>query len=204
MTRATPAVHVVDDDADFRTALARMLCASGFEVLSYSSGEDFLARGLHGCGCVVADLRMPQIDGLALQQACMRAGLSMPFVFLTGDADVPSAVSALKHGAVDFLDKRAPREALLGAIRGALERDLQARCARSRQEQLHRRFDALSEREHEVLAMVVQGRMNKQIAADLAIHERTVKLHRTSITGKLGVRSVAELTTLVRETHLPG
>jgi FixJ family two-component response regulator len=117
---------------------------------------------------------------------------------------VPSAVSALKHGAVDYQDKRAPREALLGAIRGALERDLQARCARSRQEQLHRRFAALSEREHEVLAMVVQGRMNKQIAADLAIHERTVKLHRTSITGKLGVRSVAELTTLVRESQLPG
>ncbi|HEY2808102.1 MAG TPA: response regulator [Steroidobacteraceae bacterium] len=204
MTRAAPAVHVVDDDADFRTALARMLCASGFEVLSYSSGGDFLARGTHGCGCVVADLRMPQIDGLALQQACTRAGLTMPFVFLTGDADVPSAVSALKHGAVDFLDKRAPREALLGAIRAALERDLQARSMRSRQEQLHRRFAALSEREHEVLAQVVQGRMNKQIAADLAIHERTVKLHRTSITGKLGVRSVAELTTLVRESQLPG
>ncbi len=204
MTEAAAAVHVVDDDADFRTALARMLAASGFQVLSYTSGEDFLARGAQGCGCVVADLRMPQIDGLALQEVCARAGVTMPFVFLTGHADVPSAVSALKHGAVDFLDKRAPREALLAAIRGALERDLAARTARSRQEHLLRRFAALSEREHEVLAMVVQGRMNKQIAADLAIHERTVKLHRTSITGKLGVRSVAELTTLVREAQLPG
>jgi FixJ family two-component response regulator len=201
---AVPAVHVVDDDADFRTALTRLLAASGFEVQGYTSGFDFLERGTHGCGCVVADLRMPQIDGLALQEACARAGVTMPFVFLTGHADVPSAVSALKHGAVDFLDKCAPREALLAAIRGALERDQAARGARSRQEQLHRRLAVLSEREREVLALVVRGRMNKQIAADLAIHERTVKLHRTSITGKLGVRSVAELTSLVREAQIPG
>ena len=201
MTAAVPCVHVVDDDADFRTALVRMLTASGYAVLSYASGEDFLARGSHSCGCVVADLRMPDIDGLALQEACARADVTMPFVFLTGHADVPSAVSALKHGALDFLDKCAPREALLGAIRGALERDLTARHTRGRQELLQLRLAALSERERQVLALVVRGRMNKQIAAELAIHERTVKLHRTAITSKLGVRSVAELTTLVRETQ---
>ncbi len=195
------AIHVVDDDADFRSALMRMLSASGFEVCGYTSGEDFLERGVQGCGCVVADLRMPRIDGLALQEACARCGVTMPFVFLTGDADVPSSVSALKHGAVDFLDTRAPRAELLSAVSDALERDQAARSARTRQAQLHRRFAALSEREREVLALVVQGRMNKQIAADLAIHERTVKLHRTSITGKLGVRSVAELTSLVRESQ---
>src|SRR5262249_22029516 len=150
-----PVVHVVDDDADFRTALVRMLGASGFDVQGYASGTDFLARGVQARGCVLADLRMPQIDGLALQEACTRAGVTMPFLFLTGHADVPTAVSAIKHGAMDFLDKCAPREALLAAVRDALARDLAARSTRVRQEQLRRRFATLSEREREVLALVV-------------------------------------------------
>lgn len=203
MNAAIPAVHVVDDDADFRVALVRLLSASGYEVLGYSSGEDFLARGTQASGCVVADLRMPRLDGLGLQEACQRAAVTMPFVFLTGDGDVPSAVTALKHGAVDFLEKRAPREELIAAINGALQRDLLARSARTRQEHLRERLASLSEREQQVLSLVVRGRMNKQIAADLAIHERTVKLHRTAITTKLGVRSVAELTLLVREAQAP-
>jgi FixJ family two-component response regulator len=128
--------------------------------------------------------------------------VGLPFVFLTGHGDVPSAVSAMREGAVDFLDKCAPQEALLSSLERALEREASARAARERHEQLGRRFAALTEREREVLAHVVHGRMNKQIAAALGIHERTVKLHRSAITTKLGVRSVAELTTLARQAGL--
>jgi FixJ family two-component response regulator len=129
-------------------------------------------------------------------------GVALPFVFLTGHGDVPSAVSAMRHGAVDFLDKCAPQQALLGSLEQALARDANARTARLKREQLERRFAALTVREREVLEHVVHGRMNKQIAAALGIHERTVKLHRNAITTKLGVRSVAELTTLTREIGL--
>jgi FixJ family two-component response regulator len=185
-----------------------MLTATGLSVQSFSSGTEFLT---HLCadeaveeepGCVLADLCMPGLDGLQLQEACSAAGVELPFVFLTGHGDIPSAVSAMRQGAVDFLDKCAPQHALLASLRAALERDASARASRTRHRQLERRFAALTEREREVLGYVVHGRMNKQIAAVLGIHERTVKLHRNAITTKLGVRSVAELTTLARETGI--
>ena len=200
-------VYVVDDDPSFRTAVTRMLTAAGLNVQGYCSGDELLAQ-LSGeepatdCGCVLADLCMPGLDGLQLQQACADAGLELPFVFLTGHGDVPSAVSAMRHGAVDFLDKCAPQQALLGSLERALERSAHARASRAQHARLARRFAALTEREREVLEHVVHGRMNKQIAAALGIHERTVKLHRSAITAKLGVRSVAELTTLARDVGL--
>jgi FixJ family two-component response regulator len=200
-------VYIVDDDSSFRTAASRMLSAVGLSVRSYASGAELLVD-LSGtvatgpAGCVLADLRMPGIDGLQLQEACAAAGVVLPFVFLTGHGDVPSAVSAMRHGAVDFLDKCAPQQALLAALEQALRRDAEARGARARREQLERRFAALTGRELEVLGHVVHGRMNKQIAAALGIHERTVKLHRNAITTKLGVRSVAELTALTRQAGL--
>jgi FixJ family two-component response regulator len=196
-------VFIVDDDPSFRTALMRMLTASGLTVQGFPSGVDLLAHlsraRTDGSRCVLADVRMPGLDGLQLQEACATAGIELPFVFLTGQGDVPSAVSAMRHGAIDFLDKCAPQQALLAALERAFERDAASRASRDRREQLEHRFAALTERETEVLAEVVQGRMNKQIAATLGIHERTVKLHRSAITSKLGVRSVAELTTLARE-----
>jgi FixJ family two-component response regulator len=145
---------------------------------------------------------MPALSGLELQQAFTKAGLVMPFVFLTGQGDVPSAVCAMQHGAVDFLDKCAPLEMLIVAIQRALKRDAEARAVRASLESLQRRFAALTHRESEVLRHVVRGRMNKEIAAALGIHERTVKLHRTAITSKVGVRSVAELTALAKEARL--
>jgi FixJ family two-component response regulator len=204
---AAGVVYVVDDDASFRRAVTRMLTAAGLSVQSYSSGAELLAH-LSGdlpaqeSGCVLADLCMPGLDGLQLQQACTDAGVALPFVFLTGHGDVPSAVSAMRHGAVDFLDKCAPQQALLSSLEQALERDANTRAVRVKREQLEQRFAALTVREREVLEHVVHGRMNKQIAAALGIHERTVKLHRNAITTKLGVRSVAELTTLTREIGL--
>jgi FixJ family two-component response regulator len=200
-------VHVVDDDDGYRAAVSRMLIATGFSVQSYASGVDLLAD-LSGdavterAGCVLADLRMPGIDGLALQEACRAAGVDLPFVFLTGQGDVPSAVSAMQHGAVDFLEKEAPRQRLLDALARAIEHDRAARAARASREQLKHRSAALTPREMQVLALIVRGRMNKQIAAALGIHERTVKLHRKAITTKLSVRSAAELATLAREAGL--
>ena len=204
---AAGVVYVVDDDPSFRRAVTRMLTAAGLSVQSYSSGTELLAHlsddaAAEESGCVLADLCMPGLDGLQLQEACTEAGVALPFVFLTGHGDVPSAVSAMRHGAVDFLDKCAPQHALLTSLEQALERAANARAARMKREQLEQRFAALTVREREVLEHVVHGRMNKQIAAALGIHERTVKLHRNAITTKLGVRSVAELTTLTREIGL--
>ena len=204
---ATGVVYVVDDDASFRKAVTRMLTAAGLSVRSYASGTELLAHlsgdaAAEESGCVLADLCMPGLDGLQLQEACTEAGVALPFVFLTGHGDVPSAVSAMRHGAVDFLDKCSPQRVLLTSLERALERDTSARAARVRRGQLRQRFAALTVREREVLEHVVHGRMNKQIAAALGIHERTVKLHRNAITTKIGVRSVAELTTLTREIGL--
>jgi FixJ family two-component response regulator len=200
-------VYVVDDDLSFRTAVTRMLTAAGLSVQSYSSGAELLAHlsreaAAEESACVLADLCMPGLDGLQLQEACTEAGVGLPFVFLTGRGDVPSAVSAMRHGAVDFLDKCAPQQALLTSLERALDLDAKARTVRGRRARLEQRFASLTAREREVLEHVVQGRMNKQIAAALGIHERTVKLHRNAITTKLGVRSVAELTTLAREIGL--
>ena len=142
------------------------------------------------------------MNGLDLQSALARSGNPLPLLFLTGHGDIPSTVRAMRGGAEDFLEKRAPKEKLLDAVRRALARDAREREERARQRELRARFDALSERELEVLSHVVQGRLNKQIAADLGIHERTVKLHRTAITTKLGVQSVAELTRLTEEAGI--
>jgi len=145
---------------------------------------------------------MPEMNGLDLQAALARTRNPLPVLFLTGHADIPSSVHAMRGGAEDFLEKRAPKENLLDAVRRALARDAREREEQARRCCLHARFDALSTREREVLGHVVQGRLNKQIAGDLGIHERTVKLHRTAITTKLGVPSVAELTRLTQEAGL--
>jgi FixJ family two-component response regulator len=200
---AAAVVHVVDDDASFREALTRVLRAAGFEVRAYSSGAELLAQlGPQDYGCVLVDLLMPQQNGLELQEAVASAGMVMPFVFVSGHPDLHSVVCAMRHGAVNFIGKSAPLDVLIAAVDQALERAASARAAIARQERLHQRFAMLTEREKEVLGLVVHGRMNKQIAAELGIHERTVKLHRTAITTKVGVRSVAELTTLARDAGL--
>jgi two-component system, LuxR family, response regulator FixJ len=203
VSHAHSVVHVVDDDAQYRTALTRLLTAAGFEVRKYASSAELLAEvSAEQPGCVVADLRMPGLNGLELQESFAKAGVAMPFVFLTAYGDLRSAVSAMQHGAVDFLDKSAPREELLAAVRSALERDEVARAANERQQRLRQRFASLTQRETEVLRFVVLGKLNKQIAAELGIHERTVKLHRQAINAKVGARSVAQLATLVRDARL--
>jgi len=191
-----PIVRVVDDDGSYARALSRLLTARGYQVTSYASGAELLAQlSSEPRGCVVMDLHMPGMDGLELQSELARRGVRLPVVFLTGAADIPSSVSAMRGGAVDFLEKRAPSEQLTAAVERALASDREQREVRER-------FAGLTERELEVLRHVLRGRMNKQIAADLGIHERTVKLHRTAVTSKVGVRSVAELATLARDAGL--
>jgi FixJ family two-component response regulator len=196
-------IYFVDDDAAFLTAMSRFLRAAGFLVVACDSAPDLLSRvSAETRGCVVADLDMPGVSGLELQLLLAARGVAMPVVFLTGHGDIRSTVRAMREGAVDFLEKLAPRDELLTAITRALERDAQMHAERMRLEERRRRLAGLTEREREVLALVVRGKMNKQIAAALGIHERTVKLHRTAITTKLGVHAVAQLAVLASEARL--
>ena len=202
MKPPTALIRVVDDDAAFAAGLSRLLTATGYTVRAFASVAEFLARFVDEPGCVISDLRMPGMDGLDLQEALSRAGHVLPVIFLTGHGDIPTSVHAMKHGAEDFLTKRAPKEDLIAAVERALARDARGRADRERLRELRALFAALTPREAEVLQHVVMGRLNKQIAADLGISERTVKLHRTSITTKLRVRSTAELTRLTQEAGL--
>ena len=198
-------VFVVDDDASFLAAVSRLLRATGHPVKTFLSAAEFLkCLPAAGPGCVIADLQMPGLSGLDLQAALAGTNNPMPVLFLTGHGDIPTSVHAMRQGAEDFLTKRAPKEALLDAVNRALARDAHERAERTRIQGLRARFDTLTEREREVLQHVLRGQMNKQIAADLGIHERTVKLHRTAITTKLGVPSVAELARLAQEAGLSG
>jgi FixJ family two-component response regulator len=196
-------VFIVDDDGAFLRALSRSLRAGGYQVEAFESGQAFLARlSTEIAGCVVADLRMPGLDGLQLQAALAKTDNPLPVVFLTGEGDIPTTVQAMRSGAEDFLTKTAPRDQLLAAIERAIARDAEQRKQRNHLALLRRRFAALTPRELEVLGLVVRGLLNKQIAAELGINERTVKLHRTNLTRRLGVQSVAELTRLAADAHL--
>jgi len=200
---AISTVHLVDDDESFLMAMSRLLRASGFAVRTYSSAREFLAeRRDDEPGCVVVDLRMPDVGGLDLQSALAQTPFPLPVLFLTGYADTASTVRAMRGGAEDFLEKTAAKELLLDAVRRALARDEQEREARLHRDELRARFAAISAREREVLGHVLRGRLNKQIAGDLGIHERTVKVHRKSIMTKLSVRSVAALAQLSQEAGL--
>jgi len=196
-------IYIVDDDAPFLRSLCRLLRAVGYSVETFMSAQEFLDRlNPAMSGCVVSDLQMPDLDGMELLAALNRTTNPMPVIFLTGQGDIPTTVKAIQGGAEDFLTKLAPKEKLLEAISRALDRNKRERETRARQQDLHGQFSELSEREMEVLGHVVRGQMNKEIADDLNINLRTVKLHRTNITRKLKVQSVAELTRLVDEAGL--
>lgn len=203
MSFSVPTVYIVDDDESFLTALSRFLRAAGFAVKTYPSATKFLGDLERDAqGCVIADLIMPGVSGLDLQTALSEAEHTMPVVFLTGHGDIPTSVHAMRHGAEDFLTKNASKEKLLAAVRRALRRDAQARDERARLRELRDRFSALTIREREVLAHLLEGQLNKQTAFHLGITERTVKVHRATMMKKLQVQSVAELTRLVQEAAL--
>jgi FixJ family two-component response regulator len=199
---ASPLVFLVDDDPAVCKALMRLIGVAGYAVEAFDAPGAFLARAPHpGPTCLVLDLRMPGMTGLQLQEALVRAGRTLPIVFISGRADVPASVKAMKAGAVDFLSKPIDEGELLAAIEGALERDRSRRTARARREVLDTRFGRLTPREQEVCALVASGLLNKQIASELGTTEKTVKVHRGRVMAKLEVNSVAELVRLFDRVH---
>ncbi len=193
-TAAEPTVCVVDDDAAVREGLARLLAAAGWTVATYASASEFLERGsLADVACILLDNRMPGMSGLELQQELASNGVAAPVVFLTGQGDVATGVSAMKLGAVDFLIKPVDHEVLVAVVRKALERHASARTRALERDASRALVSRLSAREREVMELVIRGRLNKQIAADLDIAEQTVKQHRGRVMEKMEVRSVAEL-----------
>jgi FixJ family two-component response regulator len=191
---SVPVVRIVDDDEAFRTAIGRLLRAAGYQVRPYASAGDFLlSEHEKEPGCVLLDLKMPGPSGLDLQTALSRREDPPAVIFLTAHGDVPASVQAMKRGAVDFLTKPVRREALLTAVRRAIEQDGARRTEREEMRTIRERFAGLSSREQEVLRHVVAGRLNKQIASAIGTSERTVKAHRARVMIKMGVGSLAEL-----------
>ena len=194
MTSAPPTVHIVDDDAPFRTAIRRVLEASGYRVALFDSAEQLLAELAAGePGCILLDVRMPGLSGPQLQERLAALGNRLPIVFLTGHGDIPMSVQAIKAGAEDFLTKPVAREKLVASVERALARDAQQRAHDGELEALRLRVSRLTPRESEVFALVVRGKLNKQIAGELGTAERTVKAHRQKVMEKCEARSLAEL-----------
>jgi FixJ family two-component response regulator len=194
MSDLPPLIHVVDDDAAYRTAVARLLEASGYRVALYASASQLLdASPPVEAGCILLDIHMEGLSGLELQERLVAAGNRLPIVFLTGHADVPSSVRAIKAGAEDFLTKPAPKDVLLAAVQRALAGFRAAAESDERIDALRVRLAKLTPREREVFDLVVRGRLNKQIAYQLGTSERTVKAHRHNMMHKLEMESLAEL-----------
>jgi FixJ family two-component response regulator len=195
---SSPVVHLVDDDPSILRALRRVLCAAGHSCEAWDSAEAFLGRPQAPTdGCVVIDLQLPGANGLDLQGSLAELAPGLPVVFLTGRGDIGTSVAAMKNGAVDFLTKPVEPAQLLKAIREALERGSELRAAREAAAEAGSRLDQLTPRERSVLDLVVDGRLNKQIAGELDIAEKTVKVHRARMMRKLGVRTVADLVRFV-------
>lgn len=185
-------VVTVDDDPSVRRALGRLLRAAGYRVEAYASAEEFLACSLPAPpACVVLDVGMPGLGGLDVQQTLRARGAELPIVFITGQGDIPTSVRAMKAGAVDFLTKPFHEDELLAAIEQALRRD--ARAADAEAAELRRRYETLSPRECEVMALIVSGMLNKQAGRRLGVCEKTVKAHRARVMHKMGAASFAEL-----------
>jgi FixJ family two-component response regulator len=199
---ARPAIHIVDDDAAVRRAITRLLSLEPWDVCTYESAESFLSQPLPDRpGCVILDVALPGQDGVALHLAMNERGVHLPVIFLTGHADVPLSVNAMKQGALDFLVKPVDVTVLVAAIDRALRKDERLRAQRTRREATDSRLASLTPREREVLMHVMEGRLNKQIAGDLGTAEKTVKVHRARGMEKMQVRSVAELVRAVERAH---
>ena len=190
----TPTVFVVDDDPSVRTAVKRLLASVGLHCETFSTAAEFLIRCEHGVsGCLVLDVRMPGASGLDLQRILNQAETDLPVIFVTAHADVPLTVRAMKAGALEVLTKPFDDQALLDAVYQALE---QERVRSHDREELHRlrdRFETLTAREREVMALVVTGLLNKQIAGELGTAEKTIKVHRAQVMHKMEADSLAEL-----------
>jgi FixJ family two-component response regulator len=190
-------VYLVDDDAAVLRSLTRLLRSAGYDAAAYGSAETFLRELAPDAeGCVVLDLSMPGLDGLALQRELSARGGALPVVFVSGRGDVPKSVHAMKEGAIDFLTKPVKSAALLAAVEKALGRARERREGRREVESLRGRIETLTPREREVMEGVAAGLLNKQIAGRLGIAEQTVKVHRARVMEKMGAESLADLVRL--------
>jgi two-component system response regulator FixJ len=191
-------VHIIDDDDAVRDSLALLLDTAGYGARTHASASDFLALAPSlGGGCILTDVRMPDLDGLALQRRLTEAGVTTPVIVMTGHADVPIAVAALKAGAVDFLEKPFDDERLIAAVQAALATSQAARRQVEAAADITARLANLTPREREVLNLLVEGHPNKVIAYDLGSSPRTVEVHRARVMDKMGARSLAELVRMV-------
>jgi FixJ family two-component response regulator len=194
MSEERAVVFVVEDDALMRQGLDSLVRSVGLDVRLYASPQEFMRTERPDApGCLVLDVRLPGMSGLAFQQELVKAGVALPIIFITGHGDVPMTVRAMKAGAVEFLTKPFDDQVLLDAIHAAIERDRTRRREAGRVALLQVRYSALSQREREVMALVVAGRANKQIAAELGLSLVTVKVHRGQVMRKMLAKSVAEL-----------
>jgi len=201
MTPVVPTVFVVDDDTSVRTALKRLIQSVGFQVETFDSAQAFLEHGSHdGPACLILDVRMPGMSGIELQQKLTRVGLGMPIVFITGHGNIPMSVKAMKAGAVDFIEKPFEDQKLIDAINLAIKKNKKFRTEQAEIKDLQRRVDSLTPREQEVFILVVSGMLNKQIAFDLGMSEKTVKVHRARVMDKMKAKSLADLVRMAEKS----
>jgi FixJ family two-component response regulator len=200
MSAAVPVIHIVDDDLSARTAVGRVLRASGYQVSTYESANQLLENlPAAARGCILLDVQMPGVNGPQLQEILSKMGFELPIIFLSGHGDIPISVRAIKAGAEDFLSKPAPKKLLLEAIERALKHYDETHERYVRMNAFRELFSTLTPREREVFSWVVRGKLNKQIAYDLGTSERTIKAHRHSIMKKFKVKSLAELVSIAEK-----
>jgi FixJ family two-component response regulator len=203
MNDASGVVYIVEDDEALRRSLVRLIQVNGFVVESYGSAEDFLARAdIRYPGCLLLDVRLPDIDGLSLQKSLKENGCYLPIVFMTGHGDIPMSVNAMKNGAINFLSKPFKPEALLSAIQEAFDIHIEYMHKKRETDRFHRLISTLTPREKEVFQWVITGKLNKQIAHELGTTEKTIKVHRSRVMKKTRASSLAELVRLAEKAGI--
>ena len=199
-----PIIYLVDDDPSIRSSLSLLLESAGYDVICFKSANDLLKYGLDSLtsGCIILDVKMPGISGIELQKELASHDFDIPIIFITGHGDIPMSVQAIKNGAVNFLAKPFEDNELLDAIDEALLREKESLGKKSEQDQVKQKIDTLTPREDELLRYLITGMLNKQIAYELNISERTVKAHRKQVLIKMGIQSIAELVRLTEKAGI--